>query len=155
MKGPGKKKKVFFLLISQYQCRTVGSHCMLRRRLLVPPWGEEMWARGRRKDLLRITLQPAARWHGSVAWQPSAACPSRTRGTSIILQLMKSELFCRSLNSSASLLLSVKRESTVWRGYFLPSTLFILYLCEGGDHPAHSAWRRKRESFGFAQCGFL
>lgn len=92
--------------------------------------------------------------HGSVARPPSAACPSRAWGTSIILWLMKFELFCRSLNFSASLLQPTKGENTVWCGYFLPSPLFILNVKEAITL-CNSTWRRERESFGFAQCGFF
>lgn len=72
----------------------------------MPPRGEE--TRGQRSDLLRIQC------HGSVTWQPA-----RTWGTSIICWLMKSELFGRSLNVSASLLLSAREEEeedTFWWG---------------------------------------
>lgn len=130
MKGPDKKKKkcssayfsninaAFYSWFSLYVMKELGM--------------------GTEKGPAQITLHPAVRWHGSVTWRSSAACPSRTRGTSIILQLMKSEFFCRTHNFSASLLLSVKGENTVWCGYFLPSPLFILNPCEGGNHPVHS-----------------
>lgn len=102
MKGPDKKKKSVVLLISQCQCSILqlvpilcyegGCSCLPRERRCGGPGS----------DLLRSTLYQIARWHGSVAWQPSAACPFRMWGTSIILQLMKSDIFYRLINFSAS-----------------------------------------------------